>query len=128
MYVESSSVSWNGVSSFSDNTANFSGGAIYIVKGSTVSWAERANFKGAPSRNFSKRRLRFEGYNHVSRSADAYFVNNRAGDEEGAIFVDIGSDLSWNGVTIFSGNNAQSGGGRALLIAYASTVLLIGKT
>ena len=128
VYMESSSVSWNGVSSFSDNTANFSGGAVYIVKGSTASWAEETNFKRAPARNFSRRRLRFEDYNHVSRSADAYFVNNRAGDEGGAIFVDRGSHLSWNGVTIFSGNNAQSGGGGALLIAYASTVVLAGDT
>ena len=125
VYVESSSVFWNGVSSLFNNTANYSGGAVYIVKGSTVSWAEETNFKGAPSRNFNRA---FEDDNYVPMSGDAFFVNNRAGDEGGAIFVDIGSDVSWNGVTTFSGNNAQSGGGGALLIAYASTVVLTGET
>ena len=125
VYVESSSVSWNGVSSFSDNTANCSGGAIYVVKDSTVSWAEEINFKGASSRNFNRT---FEDDYYVSKNADAYFVNNRAGDEGGAIFVDLGSNVTWNGVTIFSGNTAQSKGGGALLIAYASTVVLTGET
>ena len=129
LYVVNSSVSWKGVSSFSENSALSSGGALYVVNGSTVSWEGNTIFEGNSAHIVSGGGMFIEGDSNASWRADANFVSNSAGYEGGAIFIDVGSNASWSGRANFSDNTAaEFGGGGATLIVHSSTVVFSGDT
>ncbi|CAN0422398.1 unnamed protein product, partial [Ascophyllum nodosum] len=80
-----SSVFFSGKTGFFNNTSSYDGGALYVVN-SSVSWDSGSN---------------------ASRRENVYFIDNNAQFEGGAIAADLGSNVSWDGETLFSGNTAR---------------------
>ena len=83
---------------FDGNSAIGGGGALFLSKGTIASFGEEVTF-----------------------------LNNTA-IYGGAIYVMGGSNVSWTGQSMFSGNTATSGNGGALYVANGSSVIWLAET
>ncbi|CAM9564572.1 unnamed protein product, partial [Laminaria digitata] len=110
--------------SFSRNTAGFSGGAVFVQTGSSLSWTGQTNF----TRNEAKSdggALR-SADSIITFSGETAFAANTAGITAGTIHA-LNSVFFWEGETSFCDNEANLNGG-ALSIKSSSNVSWTGET
>ena len=106
IYSSSSTLTFNGTS-FVDNIASVSGGALLVSDGSNASFRETV---------FSANKAPAGGAVHLSNARALWqkatiFSTNTADFFGGAVHVTDGGNTSWVGETIFTGNTAGSEGG-----------------
>lgn len=109
LFVVDSYVSWSGKTSFSGNTANFEGGALYAFFPSVVSWSGETSYSGNTAG--SQGGALGGTASNVSWRGATNFFGNTAGSHGGALVVEYESQVSWSGETSFSGNTAGMSGG-----------------
>ena len=117
-----SNASWEGTTTFSNNTAfAFNGGAVAVLAGSSALWTGNITFLGNTASVYRGGAISVEDGSTVSWTSYASFISNHADREGGAIFVDTGSTVTMNGDTLFSNNTVLFDGG-AIGIGETSTV------
>lgn len=106
--IDNFTVSWSGETRFISNKANLSGGAM--VLGGSVSWSGDTWFvdNEAPNGGAVRAWETNEGTMSASWSGQTLFLNNKANVTGGAIIVS--GKISWSGDTSFVGNEAVQGG------------------
>ncbi|CAN0333327.1 unnamed protein product, partial [Laminaria digitata] len=145
LWVENSSVSWNGKATLAHNRAyNGDGGALWVSFGSSVSWSGDSTFfnnsvgglggalaLSASSATFDGNTIfygntaEFGGAVHAFKSSvswdgDAEFANNVASD--GGALLATSSIVTWSGNTTLAHNRAYIGSGGALWLNHGSRV------
>ncbi|CAN0509409.1 unnamed protein product, partial [Scytosiphon promiscuus] len=114
-----SRVSWEGKTTFCDNVADVSGGALSIEDSSSVVWTGETLF--CNNRVIHDGRfgggLRGALYVHVSTiswNGTTTYMNNSA-YTGGAVYADGVVNMAWRGTSNFIGNTANTNGGAVAL-------------
>ena len=112
-------VSFDGETSFLNNTAS-DGGALYMTGGSSASWAGRITaFSLSTATSGNGGALCMMDGSRAIWDAVSHFVNNSA-FFGGSVYVAGGSTATWNASSVFSANVTQGSGG-AVYVTGGST-------
>lgn len=109
LYMTNASASWRGATFFGDNSVGSAGGALYM-SGTHASWVGNATFSNNTASGEGGGALRVMQASVASWAAEATFTGNSAQNYGGALYVSVGSSVSWTGETTFSMNTANRGG------------------
>lgn len=123
VYVgRSSTINWNGQTTFAHNYCGRGGGAVAVSRSSTATWSGPTTF----SNNTVNDDEGFGGavfvasQNKVSWDGNTSFLDNLA-YSGGAVYIDGCSSASWTAKTLYHGNKVRGNGG-ALSIGNSSVV------
>ena len=118
---------WEETTTFSANTADFFGGAVYVSEVSESSWVGVTTFSDNTVKYYYGGAVCVQHGGHASWVGETIFSGNIAGFDGGALASFYGSKASWTGVMTFSGNAARFHGG-ALYASSGSEVSWAGET
>ena len=107
--LDNSDVSFNGNTTFKENSAEYYGGGIYAWVNSDVSFSGTTTFK-ENSAGYGGGIFAWVN-SDVSFSGSTSFKENSAVRDGGGIYAWVNSDVSFSGTTTFKENSAEYGGG-----------------
>eukprot|EP00752_Nemacystus_decipiens_P012585 g11145.t1 len=129
--IARSTVAWSASTTFSGNGAECGGGAMYVADHSNVSWdgEAKSEFDGNEARHGGA--VSIADGSHLSSTGDTVtlFTSNVAIVGAGALWLDTGTSVVFDGKTSFDGNTAkgdlseyESGFGGAVVVDNGSSI------
>jgi len=113
IYMSTITMSWEDETIFSGNEGQFLGGAIYMTDSNTT-WNGDTSFDGNRILFFSGGAVAVEDGSNVTWEGNTVWSNNFAERDGGALSVSS-SNVSWSGGVVFSDNSAGSSGGAVVI-------------
>ena len=97
-------------STFSTNYANQDGGAVYIAGGTPLTFEANNSFTSNIASNYGGAMYVNGGSTNLSFTGSNEFLRNYADDSGGAIYIKSGSSTNFSGTNIFRENYSPEGG------------------